>query len=189
MGLTAVLGLLRRIAAAVPLWAWALAAALAYGAWQHRSATAAAAKAAKAQLEAQAQTLRADGEKRERAKEQTYAETVQNVATAYGQRVAKVHADAVGARTELDRLRDAIASAKPASCASQDAAAAGRVDAAAGYRIVLAECSGEVQSLAEALEHEKSRLRGLQDYVRIAAPGMATSPLPQPLSEGWRDAP
>jgi hypothetical protein len=148
----------------VPLWAWALAAALAYGAWQHRSATAAAAKAAKAQLEAQAQTLRADGEKRERAKEQTYAETIQTVAGAYGSQLAVDRTDARSARTELDRLRDDIARRPSGACPVSSPASG--PDAAGSDGELLGQCAARYSAVADEAQRIKSKLTALQEYER-----------------------
>lgn len=158
MGL--ILGLLR----AVPLAAWAVVAALAYGGWQHHRATANEKRAAAAQVQAAQQSAAREAESKARAQEQRNAEAIQNVATAYGQRLAQKGVAAAGARAGLGQLRDTIAAAP--SCAAQDAATAGRVDAARAVGELFGACAAALQDVAAEADRLEAKLTALQQYER-----------------------
>ena len=83
---------------------------------------------------------------------------------------------AATARTERDRLLQLVAAPTAASGPGTGASAPGGADATAGLRIVLAECVGAVQTLAEAADADAQRVKGLQGH--LIAIGAASAPLP-----------
>jgi hypothetical protein len=123
-----------------------------------------------------------DGERRERAEIAAEAERMarmvetkrhegaQEALNGYARNLRSAHAAAAGARDELGRLRDAIASAGPAA---SDPAAAGRADAAGRLAAVAAECGTALQAVAADAANCGARLTALQQWVRAAT---ATGP-------------
>ncbi len=105
----------------------------------------------------------ATAEREARTREQQMADAARKASDAYQANVSRVRASADGARTELERLRDAIASAGPAP--ANPASAAGADDAARARYVVgqLANAAAQVSAAADACEN---RLSALQDYVR-----------------------
>ena len=138
----------------VPIWAWVLVAALAWGGYQKWSAT----RATRAAVEA---TERAAAEASAREAETKFANAAREASSAYAKNTAAARRAADAARTERDRLLDAIAAVPPASAAS----AACRTDDAAGLRKVLRACAGTVQDLAAVADEDANRLTSLQQWV------------------------
>ncbi|MBK6790813.1 MAG: hypothetical protein IPG77_25165 [Betaproteobacteria bacterium] len=139
----------------VPIWAWVLMAALAWGGYQKWSAT----RATRAAVEA---TERAAAEASAREAETKFANAAREASSAYARNTSAARRAADAARTERDRLLDAIAAAPAASA---PAAACG-TDDAAGLRQVLRECSGAIQELAAVADEDANRLNALQQWVK-----------------------
>jgi hypothetical protein len=116
-----------------------------------------------AQQKAALATAQATAEKEAREREQAMADSARKASDAYQANVNRVRASADGARTELERLRDAIAAAGPAP--ANPASAAGTDDATRARFVVgqLANAAAQVSAAADACE---SRLSALQDYVK-----------------------
>ena len=138
----------------VPIWAWVLVAALAWGGYQKWSAT----RATWAAVEA---TERAAAEASAREAETKFANAAREASSAYAKNTAAARRAADAARTERDRLLDAIAAVPPASAASS----ACGTDDAAGLRKVLRACAGTVQDLAAVADEDANRLTSLQLWV------------------------
>lgn len=170
--LAPILGVVR----AVPIWAWALAAVLAWGAFQKHRATSATKRAAEAQQSAAVHAATAAEQAKARELEHLFNARTQEAADAYRSNLAAAQRAAATARTERDRLLQLVASASPASGPGASASAPGGADASAGLRIVLAECVGAVQTLAEAADADAARVRGLQGH--LIAIGAASAPIP-----------
>ena len=139
----------------VPIWAWVLVAALAWGGYQKWSAT----RATRAAVEA---TERAAAEAAAREAETQFANAAREASSAYARNTSAARRAADAARTERDRLLDAIAAVPPASAAS----AACGTDDAAGLRKVLRACAGTVQDLAAVADEDANRLTSLQQWVK-----------------------
>ncbi len=107
-------------------------------------------------------TAQAQAEHEAREREQQMADGARKAADDYSKNVARVRAGADGARTELDRLRDAIASS-PAGAASAPACGS---DDASRARTVVGQCAATLQTLAGTADQCEARLTGLQDYIR-----------------------
>lgn len=108
-----------------------------------------------------AATATAEREARER--EQSMADAARKASDAYQANVNRVRASADGARTELERLRDAIASAGPAP--ANPASAAGTDDATRA-RFVAGQLANVAAQAAAAADTCEIRLTGLQAYVK-----------------------
>lgn len=167
-----ILGVLR----AVPVWAWALAAVLAWGAFQKHRATSATQKAAEAQQAAAVHAATAAEQAKAREAEHQFTTRTQEAADAYRSELAAAHRVAASARSERDRVLQLVAASTAASGPGAGASAPGGTDAAPGLRIVLAECVGAVQTLAEAADADAQRVKGLQGH--LIAIGAASAPLP-----------
>lgn len=165
--LSGAMGVLR----VVPVWAWALAACLAWGGWQRHRATAATREAAQAEQRAAVEAATAQAEAAARAREHEITTRAQEAADGYMARMAAARRAVDGARTERDRLFDAL-SAAPGCAAPAAAGPASGVDGAADLRVVVRECAAALSQVAAAADAAESRLSGLQDYVRAigAAP-------------------
>lgn len=162
------------IARTVPVWAWALAAVLAWGGLQRHQAKTQERAAAVANERAAVEKATAAAEAQARQTEQQWAANARSAADAYNANLARARAGADAARSELDRLRTAVAgTASPASGSASSPGAACSPDGTAAYRAVIGECAGAVQALAAALDSERARLRGLQDYVSGVVQGTA----------------
>lgn len=116
-----------------------------------------------AQKDAAIATATAAAEREARTREQQMADAARKASDVYQANVSRVRASADGARTELERLRDAIASTGPAP--ANPASAAGTDDATRARFVVgqLANAAAQVSAAADACEN---RLSALQDYVR-----------------------
>lgn len=125
-----------------------------------------------AQLKAQQAAATAQAEARERALEQKFVTQTHEAADAYRKKLSAATRDAAGARTERDRLLDAVAAA-PACSAGQSASAPAGVDGAAVLRQVLGSCAAALQTLAEGADADAARLSGLQGYVTATRPASA----------------
>lgn len=162
------------IARAVPVWVWVVVACLAWGGWQRHRATSATKAAAAAEQRAAVESATAQAEALARQTEQQWAANARSAADAYTANLNRARAGADAARSELDRLRTAVAgTASPASGSASSPGAACSPDGTAAYRAVIGECAGAVQALAAALDSERARLRGLQDYVSGVVQGTA----------------
>lgn len=139
----------------VPIWAWVLVAALAWGGYQKWSAT----RATRAAVQA---TERAAAEASAREAETKFANAAREASSAYARNTSAARRAADAARTERDRLLDAIAAVPAASAAS----AACGTDDAAGLRQVLRACAGTVQDLAAVADEDANRLTALQQWVK-----------------------
>jgi hypothetical protein len=113
--------------------------------------------------EAAIATATSAAEREARTREAAMADAARKASDVYQANVSRVRASADGARTELERLRDAIASAGPAP--ANPASAAGADDATRARFVVgkLAEAAATVSAAADLCE---GRLSALQDYVR-----------------------
>ena len=139
----------------VPIWAWVLMAALAWGGYQKWSAT----RATRAAVEA---TERAAAEASAREAETKFANAAREASSAYARNTSAARRAADAARTERDRLLDAIAAAPAASAAS----AACGTDDTTGLRQVLRACTGTVQELAAVADEDAQRLIALQEFIK-----------------------
>lgn len=104
-----------------------------------------------------------------RLREQELLDEVESVKDQYMRQVEVDRRAARGARTELKRLRDAIAARERA--AGEAAAAAGRTDDAATERALLGSCAAELVDVAREADRIATRLGGLQNYVRTITQG------------------
>lgn len=169
-----ILGVLR----AVPVWAWALAAVLAWGAFQKHRATSATQKAAEAQQAAAVHAAAAAEQAKAREIEHQLSTRAKEAADVYQANLAAARSRERGARTELERLRIAIANDAAGSCsAAPGASAPGRADAAPPVHAVLGSCASALQELAGIADEDATRLKALQDYV--IAIGAASAPQPR----------
>lgn len=158
------------IVRAVPFWVWALVACLAWGGFQHQRAGYLATKRAAAEQAAAVQAVAATEQAKAREREAALSEATRKAADAYRSDLARRGAAAAAVRADRDRLLDAVAAAPGACPAGPGASAAGGADGAAALRVVVRECSAALSQVAEALDRETSRLKGLQDYVRAIGP-------------------
>lgn len=158
------------IARGVPVWVWALVACVAWGGFNfHRAKTQTAARAV-AEQAAAVQATAAIEQAKAREVEHKLNTAAQEAADAYRSTLAQAQRSAAVARTERDRLLDAVA-ATPGGCpAGPPSATASGVDGAASLRIVVRECAAALQTVAEAADAADARLIGLQDYVRATRP-------------------
>lgn len=111
----------------------------------------------------------------ERQAEQTYTDNARTAADAYAQNLRAARASADRTRDSHDRLRDAIASAAPASCPGPASAAAGAADGSAQLRQVLGSCAAALRDLAAAADQDAAQLGGLQAHVRAIGLAPAAS--------------
>ena len=116
-----------------------------------------------AQQKAALATAQATAEKEARTREPEMADSARKASDAYQANVNRVRASADGARTELERLRDAIASAGPAP--ANPASAAGTDDATRA-RFVAGQLANAAAQAAAAADACEIRLTGLQAYVK-----------------------
>lgn len=102
-------------------------------------------------------------ERQAREREHALAAAKQKVEEAYESHKAKAARAAVGARTELDRLRDTLTArattGAATACACPDAAPAPE-------RKLLGECAQAATDLAGEADRLAAQLTGLQGYVR-----------------------
>lgn len=104
-----------------------------------------------------------------RLREQELLDEVESVKDQYMRQVEVDRRAARGARAELKRLRDALATRERA--AGEAAAATGRVDEAATERAVFDACAAELVDMAREADRIATRLSGLQGYVRKITKG------------------
>ena len=165
MGLiTPVLGILR----GVPILVWVVVACLAWGGYQRHNAKAQTAARAQAEQAAAVQATAAIEQAKAREIEHKLSTAAQEAADAYRSDLAKAQRSAAVARTERDRLLDAVAAAPGGCPAGPPSAAASGVDGAAGLRIVVRECSAALQEVAAAADASDARVMGLQGYITSA---------------------
>lgn len=160
------------IASKVPVLVWVLVACLAWGGWQRHRATSATKAAAVAEQRAAVESATAAAEALARQTEQQWAANARSAADAYTANLTRARAGADAARSELDRLRAAVAgtAAAAASGSASGPAAAGGSDGAAQLRIVVGQCAAALQELAGTADRCEARVKGLQDYVRATRP-------------------
>lgn len=116
-----------------------------------------------AQEHASLEKARADAESRAREAESIMAESARKAADAYSKNVARVRADADGARTALAGLLNA---AGATGDAAKDSAAAAGTDDATRARLVAGQCAAALRQVAEAADSAEGRLAALQAYVQ-----------------------
>ena len=122
--------------------------------------------ACKQEAAQQKATIAADvaaAERRAREAEQLMADGARKAADTYAKQIQKARTDADGARTELERLRDALAAAGPTP---QDPTAAAGADDAARARFVVGQCVGVVQALGANLDRAEAQLTALQAWAK-----------------------
>lgn len=135
--------------------------------WRDRSAD-----AELADIRATAAKAYAAEQAKARAREQQITAQTEEAANAYRKKLSAAARDAAGARTERDRLLDAVAAA-PACGPAPGASAAAGADGTTVLRAVLGSCATALQSLAEGADADASRLSGLQGYVTATRPASA----------------
>lgn len=140
------------LAGATFVGGWHLGAQGVRGQWAAEHA-----KQAQQQVEAAQEALRFDTTRtRHIQQEQDHAR----------QAAAVARADAVGARTELGRLRDTLAANQRAADAP---AAVCRLDVATAERELLGACAAAVSGMAEEADEVRSRLIELQGWARAVS--------------------
>ena len=149
MWLTA-FALLRRIASAVPFWAWALAAALGWGALQRHAATTAGNRAVKAERELS--TLRLEAAQ---AAKDALTRLAINQQKAINEARNSAELERAGADAVADALRRLRARAAGRTCpapaaAAGSTAAADTGDLPADVLSRIGEAAGEIAALADA---------------------------------------
>jgi len=113
--------------------------------------------------EQKTQALKAQDQARE--KERNLIAERQKVEEKYVQQKRKDDLDAAAARTELERLRDELAS--PGRQACPDTASSGRAYAGVGLeRELLGHCATALVGLAQEADRLEGLVVGLQGYVR-----------------------
>lgn len=116
-----------------------------------------------AHREAALATATAAAEKEARTRESEMADAVRKASDVYAQNLKRAQAGAAGALSELDSLRNAIASG-PAAPAS---AASGSTDGAGGpERQLFGACAATLQGMAAQADRLEAKVIGLQDYIR-----------------------
>lgn len=104
-------------------------------------------------------------EQENRAKEQQLVAARQQAEERYAKEKRKVAAAAAGAQSELDGLRNELATAGRPACA--DPAAAARADGGAGLeRDLLGACATALVGMAQEADRLEAQLVGLQQYVK-----------------------
>jgi hypothetical protein len=116
-----------------------------------------------AQLQAHADALAAKSKA-----EDALARQLQAQADAHTQEIQRRDAAGAGARTELARLRDALATTATSRHDPQATPTGPAPDAAAAARDVLGSCAQELVGLGEQADRLAGQLIGLQDYARLA---------------------
>lgn len=115
-----------------------------------------------------------------RNQEQQLVAAKQKAEEAYVDQKRKAARAAAGAKSELDRLRDAIASTDVASC--PDPAAQPRANVGARLELeLLGQCAGALFEMANTADRLETVIVGLQGYVKnvCQAPGRSSLGLPQ----------
>lgn len=153
-----------------PVLVWVVIACLAWGGYQRHNAKTQTAARAAAEKAAAVQAVAAAEQAKARAQEQAWTTATLEAADAYRSNLALAQRRAAAARTDRDRLLDAVAAAPGACTAAQGAAAASGIDGAAALRVVVRECTAALSQVAEAADAADARLIGLQDYVRATRP-------------------
>lgn len=115
-----------------------------------------------ARVQQKADAERAKQETDLRRREAARSRNVQGVMDAQGKIAARARADADGARTELQRLRDAIAAADGA------ASTAGGTGDTRSPAELLGECAGEHQSVAGEADRLSVQVTGLHGWISAA---------------------
>ena len=120
----------------------------------------------RAQAEHQAVALRATEQAREA--ERKAAAMVARIERESHDRQMAQERDATGARSELERLRNALSTVPTAGggAAAADAAAPGRQHEPSAAAGVAAQCAGRLLEVAEAADAVTGQLLSLQDWVR-----------------------
>lgn len=132
----------------------------------------------KAQAECNAKAFYA--ERAARAREQQLLAENRKIEERYAQYQRTSAAAAASARSELERLRDTLASRR----ATPVAAPAQPLPDGAGdtERQILAQCATEVQGLAAEADRLADKVTGLQDYVKTVLMFVDDSTIPKPTN-------
>jgi predicted negative regulator of RcsB-dependent stress response len=141
----------------VPIWVWILILVLGWGGWQKWQAT----RATKAAVEA---TERVAAEVAARELEQRFAQAAREASNTYAKNTAAARRAADSARSERDRLLNAVASVSACPATS----AASGVDGTADLRRVLGACTEALHRMAADADQDAQRLIALQNYVKTA---------------------
>jgi hypothetical protein len=164
------LALLSPILGRIPAVAWLVIVLLAWGTWNRHQARTEQARAAAATEAAQQHAAAAKGERDAREFEHQSAVKAQENADAYAKERTRAAAAAAGARSELDRLRDALAAPAASASAAATGAACG-TDGAAELRAMVRSGAEALSAMATACDAEESKLKALQGWVRSTRGG------------------
>lgn len=108
-----------------------------------------------------------EAERAARAEEQAKAAKATEVANVYRQQARAAQAAAGAARSELDRLRDDLASANSGGTCTADSA--GRPDGTDPARELVGACATELSIVAAAADIAEARVTALQAWIREVA--------------------
>ena len=163
--LLALLAPAKAVLGAISLRTWLVIGAVAAAGWLVHSNRVARDAAAEAKASAAAHAAAAEAQAQARQREQELVSAAQEVQDDYRKKLAGAQRAAAAARTDRERLLDAVAAAQACPAGSSPAAAGG-TDGGAGLRVVVGECAAALSQVAEVADATAARLIGLQSYTR-----------------------